>query len=315
MRFLSKIITIIVSLSIIGISGQRIHLKLNETVCNTTLSYKIGEVDERFNISRERFASLVAVTESVWENEVDFNLFQYDPESDFVIDLVFDERQERTFKGQEINKDLSEMKRDLDAVANEHKNLVSQYNTLVSQYESKLSIYNKSVAQLNSQSTISEESRASINNESTSINTLASQINSLTTKVNTSSNEVSAITQKYNNRVTTFNDLYEGDDNEFERGLYTGDSISIFEFRTEKDLQQVIAHEFGHALDIGHVEEVNSIMHYITSADVVADLKLSNDDKNALGAACKKTQFNKIWPQFRPEISDTDLLESTVESA
>jgi predicted Zn-dependent protease len=48
----------------------------------------------------------------------------------------------------------------------------------------------------------------------------------------------------------------------------------------------VLAHEFGHALGLDHVEDPQAIMYYLMDKQNIKDLKLTTDDINALKKGC-----------------------------
>ena len=79
-----------------------------------------------------------------------------------------------------------------------------------------------------------------------------------------------------------------------EEGLYVSDDkgrkIDIYFNISKDETVHTLAHEMGHALGIGHVQDANSIMYPKTN--IV--LSLSVDDINALNKACEKRSYFDI---------------------
>lgn len=63
-------------------------------------------------------------------------------------------------------------------------------------------------------------------------------------------------------------------------------TIRVFLFENVTQLEHVIAHEFGHALGIGHVGDKDAVMHYSASPDIPA-VSLAPTDLAALRTVCR----------------------------
>jgi predicted Zn-dependent protease len=47
-----------------------------------------------------------------------------------------------------------------------------------------------------------------------------------------------------------------------------------------------LAHELGHTLGLGHVDNPTAVMHYLMGEQNIDDLTLTRDDIDALRTAC-----------------------------
>lgn len=112
------------------------------------------------------------------------------------------------------------------------------------------------------------------------------KINKLVKKINKLTNEGESLVDKYNTSVTTYNSKF-GISKRFSQGEYFGDKINVYQFRNEDDLLLTLAHEFGHALNIDHVQNSTSLMYYLMQDQNLNDLKLTTEDLSALEAVCK----------------------------
>ena len=71
--------------------------KIRQTVCKPqVLEYSIGDIDSRFNLTTDEILVALKNGEGVWESLLGYEVLRYNPESDFKINFVFDERQEYT---------------------------------------------------------------------------------------------------------------------------------------------------------------------------------------------------------------------------
>ena len=76
---------------------------------------------------------------------------------------------------------------------------------------------------------------------------------------------------------------------EFSEGLYERkndrESITVYHFTSRERLVRLLAHEFGHALGLGHGSDPGSLMYRLNQSD---SLSLTREDLAALKAALKK---------------------------
>src|SRR3989344_6513188 len=61
--------------------------------CSQPFRYKIGVIDPRFKISESELKGDVLKAEEIWEGEYKRQLFSFDTQAKFLINMVYDERQ------------------------------------------------------------------------------------------------------------------------------------------------------------------------------------------------------------------------------
>ena len=295
--------------------GSSYWFSIFDYACKVPIHYRIGVVDERFDTSPEELRRIAARAEAVWEKPLNAELFVYDEHADFPINLVFDERQQNADIEAELREDLDAKEGMNEAVARQYEQLITEFRGLkksyeaqVIAYESKLTAYNGVVADWNAQggapesviqdlrTTAQELTREQKKLEETTqrLNTLVTQLNDIGARGNSLATDYNTIVEEYN---AQFNEVKE-----FAQGDYTGEGIHVYQFDSEEELVIVLAHEFGHALSLDHVENEKSIMYHFME-DQSLGSGVSEEDTAEYGRVCSNKNiflrgfifFQNLW--------------------
>ena len=262
--------------------------------CTEALTYKIGELDPRFGVSEAEFASRVREAVEVWNKEAGREMLREDVEGKVSVSLVFDERQQTVTLGSAISTEqetYASLERNLDTMIATFEQSKARHDVVVDAYSKDADAYEAEVSSWNAkggapdgvyqrlekkQSELKARERA-INTETERLNRIASDINAEVKKLNEYANSTNQKVHEYNDAV--------GED--FDQGLFTQDKdgmrITIYEYKTKAELVRVLAHEFGHALGLDHVENPSSLMYPYNTG---TSLELSEEDKEAFRALC-----------------------------
>lgn len=244
--------------------------------CPIPIRYRVGTPHPSFNLSFEEAVAYSKNAEQVWEDPAGRELFVYDPTANFTINFQFDERQADNNAEQSARDLLDREEGANDVLIKEIESLEYSYETLVRQYETKatayerdLQSYNETVQRYNDQGGAPPEAFAILESQRTELATLQDKLTSEARELNRIAHELADASAtaneriaSYNARVSDYNTKF-GEAREFTQGDYQGDAITIYTFRDAVELERVLAHEFGHALGIGHVEGTSSIMYYL----------------------------------------------------
>lgn len=279
--------------------GAFIFLWWIPTPCEKVLTYRIGTIDPRFSLSLDDAIQIVSKMEILWETPLKKELFQYDPTSDFRIDFVFDERQERTGIAQTLKEEMSILNADFLDFETHHADMRTSYEKKLSDYESSLSRYNTSLNALNRDIEswnaqggapagvyeIMENKRLELLEEQKQLEASQVAINALRLELNQLAEEALTVQAVYNEKVAAVNTLYEND-REFSQGTWFPDRIEIYEFEDQEQLLFLLAHEFGHALGLDHVSDKTAIMYAFMEDQNFSELSVTQSDIKALNMYC-----------------------------
>lgn len=283
--------------------------------CRQPLSYSIGEFDSRFGITESEFRSALSRAERPWESVLGRDLFRHEPTGAFPVNLIFDERQERTIDGRKLetewdtvqSKQLT-LKEQYDAYVAELAKKRAAYDALMRTFERSLTRYNERVAEWNQSDRTDEDELDWLRREErrlkraeSDLESLRSQVNALITLVNRSAKEEEKIVEHYNAKLADFTESY-GTEEVFDQGIYEGESIDIYQFDDVDHLDMVLTHELGHALGIGHVENAKSVMYPVMGEQDVRNIVLSAEDRAALVEVCSVTAWDLSLRDIRAAV-------------
>lgn len=274
--------------------------------CKEPIEYVIGTFDSRFNISRDYFIDAIKDAEAVWEKPYGKELFTYsgvaENASTLKVNLVYDERQEATQKLKSLGIVVENNRASYDMLDQKYKTLKSKYDQDKAYLDQKISAFNtrqrkyeEQVAYWNSQRGAPEKKYNELQAEKSFLQAESGRIQSLEKKLNTLAGEVNALVVALNRLISTLNlsvqrynttSVSRGET--FEEGLYVSDGINreinIYEFENRNKLVRVLAHEFGHALGLEHVDDPKAIMYKLNQGESIT---LSDTDLEALQTKCR----------------------------
>lgn len=253
---------------VVAIAGSGLYLRYQDTrPCVHPIPYSIGPIDARFEITREAVARDAESAANIWNKAAGKTVFLYDPGAKLAISLVYDEREANAKLGSEI----ALRQADADAARTALESAQTDLAT-------RQAAYSQTVASINARGGASRSEAAALDSERMSLNQLADSINRDIEDFNAS---IAAL----NAQVSEFNQLAG---HTFKEGEYardsTGERITIFEFVGNKQLERVLAHEFGHAIGLDHNnDDPKSIMY---AKNESGNLAPTSADLAALTAVC-----------------------------
>lgn len=271
--------------------------------CEDPVRYTLGSIDSRFEITNDEVLSALAQAEKIWEDASGKNLFQYDLEIGLPVRFVYDERQQRTQAGQQLEAkleslNLEESEGEVTAQVAQYESVKKEYERERTQYENDLNAYNAGVQRAERRGRITESEQEELQDQYNDLQDQFRELEELRRKVNAqvdiTNKQISSnqeLVKEYNSEVTTFQDLYGGEGEVFDQGVYTGNDITIYQYDDQNRLVMVMAHEMGHALGIDHLENPQSLMHYLMRDQNIQEVTLTEEDVAAVEKACQKPKL------------------------
>ena len=274
--------------------------------CEYPVHYRIGRVDSQFDnpkqkyrVSEREYRNAIQEAADLWEKALGRPLFTYDPTADFTINLIYDERQQATVDSQVLARKIKHVENSNDQVLGRYDYWKDIYDTkskayekVVNNFEAGIKAYNNKVDEWNKKGGVPEDQVGALNAERNALDQLRADIDAkhgeleqIRETLSSLQGESSTLVAAYNSNVRTYNALH-GVKTPFNKGVYDGDSISVFQYHDEDDLRLVLAHEMGHALGVDHVERAEAIMHAMMGAQNLDDLTPTATDIQAVKAVC-----------------------------
>ncbi len=284
--------------------GTVFWLDLARIPCDIPIGYRLGVIDEQFNISREEAREAVDEAVEIWESATGVDLFQYDETAALTINFIYDERQQNAVAEESFRDQLSESEEANESFQDTYNKLLGQYNTLLDAYNIRLAAYQKAqeayaeiVDKYNREGGAPpdvyeelEAEREELDQEADELNEDSEKLNILAKKLNSLSDKGNKLIEIYNDNVEKYNNIYS-ESEEFTQGDYQADVINIYSFVNNWELRTVLAHELGHALSLEHVENDRSIMYYLIGEQPLQPT-LSEEDLREFNQVCVA---NREW--------------------
>lgn len=275
----------------------------NSMPCTEPITFNIGEMDERFNISEQDLMNAMEDAAGAWADVVNSPLIEHDPNGRISVNLRYSEDQEISEQEQVFRNRIQSSEFETERLERQFQQMQDQFNTENSRYQvmsdrvqQQIDSLNDWVNEINSRGGFTESELSRFEEEKTYIDQQSKELreleNSLAQKANEVNNLVSRLNQEIDDKnrlIERYNQSFAGQ-RRFTQGTYgcgeQGCELNIFYFSDLNELRLVAAHELGHALGIGHVSNPESIMYHLMGRQSKTGVRLSHEDRHALQKIC-----------------------------
>lgn len=266
------------------------------------LAYRLGDVDGRFSLSRAEAADAVRAAADLWSRAAGRELFRKTATGGIEVRFVYDYRQEAADRLKGISGNIGCTRGSYDALKARFEREREAFRQQEAELQADAREYNRMVAALNAdidaanRGGMTEEAHRRLTASQEELDGWQAELDSRFREQQNEADNlnrlvvvINGIAASLNLEVIRYNRTGSVLASEFSQGVYERkndrESITVYHFTSRGRLVRLLAHEFGHALGLGHGSDPGSLMYRLNQSD---SLSLSREDLSALKAALKK---------------------------
>ena len=272
--------------------------------CQEPLTYRLGNIDSRFNITQKEVVEIMDEVEQLWESAIDKDLINLSQNGQIALNLIYSEEQKLTDAERQFSDRITAKEQRASVVEREYKRLSDRYEKAeqdvqktLNKYNSKIEAYNQLAKKWNDKEATSKivakfkTLEREINTLEVTLKQRKQSLSSLRERTNAKTKQLNKLIKEHNNLIAKYNNRFSKP-RKFDQGRFVkqGDNqeINIYQFGNRAQLKTVLAHEVGHALGLDHVKNPKSIMYHMMGQQDMANLQLTEEDISALKERCSR---------------------------
>ena len=284
-------------------SGNESDTLKHSEPCSEPLTFQVGDIDDRFQVSEAELADLLESISETWSEAADKTVMKYADDGEIRVNLVYDNEQQMTDSERQYRDRLRREEQEISRLEAEYERMNNRFDEKSADYQDDSAELQQEIdglnAWVNEQNSAGgfydddlerfEERKTEIDQKAINLNGRAEQLMAEADELNRFLDEINKKIDHKNNLIKEYNQTFSGVQR-FTQGTYEwkGDDrwINVFQFSSHRELELVIAHEMGHAIGIDHVSNPESVMHHLMGNQSGTTLQLSEEDVRALNNIC-----------------------------
>ncbi|WP_069131637.1 matrixin family metalloprotease [Rhodohalobacter halophilus] len=285
--------------------AERPEMHSDVGACSEPLTYRIGSIDSRFDVTEAEVLDAMQIAVSLWSDAVDRPLAYHSEEGDIDINFEYDERQKLVMGEMQFREQIESSQIRADQLQKEYERKKEAFDKKSEEYEllarrttQELDSLNEWVREKNRNGGFTTQDEQVFERRRDEVEQLQDQVkrerrelDELAREVNQSVDRLNRMIDENNQKIDQYNEEYSGE-SRFTKATFrktsSGGTITVNQFLSKRDLNLVLAHELGHALGLGHGENPESVMYrQMGGQDLFPILQLSAEDRRAILDKCK----------------------------
>lgn len=269
------------------ITGIVMAYKTPYSRCDTPLTYKIGVIDPKFNFKNDEALTDLNKGAQILNNSYGKRLFKYASESgELTVNFVYDERTA-------LRSDIENLENKINQNDISLQQQIDKYKADIKIFEQKIKALNDQIQKYNKSGGAPLDIYTNIIDQQNQLKSENNALNDRAKQLNIASKNFNSQVIVLNQNVSQFNQTLE---QKPEEGQYNPNdkTITIYFIEDRSELIHLMAHEFGHAIGMDHVNDEQAIMYPYTTDT----LTMRTEDKQQLEVACKEIPLLKHWMIF-----------------
>lgn len=257
---------------------------LSGSYCDSPITYHLGSLDSRFNLTREEALLDLKEAASIWNLTQEKTIFAYEPQTKGItVNLVYDARSA-------LSNEVNNLEVQVDTDKNSLNPKVEEYKTRSATFDQKAETLNTQIHYWNAKGGAPADIYQELKQQQSELQTEAAALNKMAGELNQS-------TKDYNSQVrnlnTTIDALNQSLSIKPEEGIYDGatNTIAIYFNNSRPELIHTMAHELGHARGMDHVNDLKAIMYLQSTENIVP----TAPDLDQLNAICRQRSLAEIY--------------------
>ncbi len=263
---------------------------LQKQLCQTPVLWRIAQLDPAFALTAEQAEQAAHNAAAQWNAAFDQELFRYDSLDGFPINFRYDERQQQLLQQALFQRNIQRYDSTIDRRATSLSQQSDQLQQRQQEFAEQNQQFAADIANFQQQvANANQRNLAALQQQQQQLQQREQQLQQQAQRLNEQQAQLQREHQYLNDTVADRNALLQDHQPLLaaEVGLMEISngkrSMTIFAYSTSAALQLTIAHEFGHALGLGHTDSSTSIMHYSLNPQ---QQSLTAEDINALRQQC-----------------------------